>query len=175
MSPIAPAGKTACTRQIITDEVQPQRLDNLRGLDRDVADALVDAGFDVAVRACAVPSERRYDETEPPRFPVRGDRDHIARLSRPIPPDLLTTFECVVFAPDHEVDWNDEHGTSLAAYVLDEVSFDRWVIRDTAAATYLLEVEFADGGIWFGNMGYDAYFYTLAALEVTRPSPLAGS
>src|SRR5439155_16058997 len=42
----------ACTRQIVTDGSQPQSIATLRGADSQIADLFVEAGFDVAVRAC---------------------------------------------------------------------------------------------------------------------------
>ena len=44
---------------------------------------------------------------------------------------------------------------------------ERWVIRKAAGATLIHEAEmFSDDG-YFGNEGYEAHIYTLAALEVT--------
>lgn len=162
----------ACTRQIIVDDLQPQSLDNLRGLDRDIANVLVSAGFEVAVRACVMPSEMPYGEDPgPPRFPPPpiDPEISIARLRRALPRDLIEQLSGRVVFSENWTSNDHEPVTTLAPYVLDEPWVDHWIIRPTAAATYLKEVEFASsGGIYFGNEGYDAYFYSLAALEVTK-------
>jgi hypothetical protein len=61
-----------------------------------------------------------------------------------------------------------EHSTCLGPYILDQVAIENWVIRRAAGATLIHEAEmFSDDG-YFGNEGYAAHIYTLAALEVTR-------
>jgi len=151
----------ACGRQVIAepDTKQPQSIDSLRGADRDIADALVHAGYRVAVRACvaAIP-----DYNEPPRWPETSTMWSITRL-KAVPP--MAIFEGM----------NDEGSASdIEEYLLDAVMLDHWAIRKSAGATLVHEHGcWADDGMAFGNEGYEALLYTLAALEVTKAKPAA--
>jgi pyruvate/2-oxoglutarate dehydrogenase complex dihydrolipoamide acyltransferase (E2) component len=145
----------ACGRHVIAepDAKQPQAIDSLRGADRDIAEALVHAGYHVAVRACiaAIPN---YNE--PPRWPETGAMWSITRL-KTVPP--LAVLEGM-----------DDEGVAseIEDYVLDSIAIDQWVVRKSAAATLVHENGcWAEDGMAFGNEGYEALLYTLAALEVT--------
>ena len=153
----------ACGRQVIAepDAKQPQSIDSLRGADREIAEALVTAGYHVAVRACiaAIPN---YNE--PPRWPETSAMWSITRL-KTVPP--LAVLESM----------DDEGAASeIEDHVLDSIALDQWAVRKSAAATLVHENGcWAEDGMAFGNEGYDALLYTLAALEVTtsKPKPAA--
>jgi hypothetical protein len=155
----------ACTRHVITENQAQPPVKVLRGLDRDIADAFVDAGYDVTVRACvaACPSDG-----ESQRFPDVGEMYAVQRLDKPLTPKVIASLDEVVTFSDEAED--DEGGDlaafSLAPYILDEVNLEQWVIRANAAATMIHEALFSDTG-YFGNEAYEACIYTLAALEVT--------
>ncbi|MDQ3368845.1 MAG: 2OG-Fe(II) oxygenase [Myxococcota bacterium] len=158
----------ACARQVITDEhTQPLTLAGLRGLDRDLAEALVAAGFQVAVRSCIAAAPA--DDDTPARFPDVTELYSVSRLTAPLTPTIIGALEEVVtFAEEAEADEEEDLGaTSLAPYILDDIQLDQWVIRANAAATMIHEALFSESG-YFGNEAYQAYLYTLAALEVTR-------
>ena len=154
----------ACARQVIAETANKgavQSIDTLRGFDRDIADVLVAGGFDVVVRPCVFASESEST----------FDAYSIARLQTPIPPKVLSKMDSVVtFSETADCDGEDmtEHSTCLGPYILDQVAIENWVIRRAASATLIHEAEmFSDDG-YFGNEGYAAHIYTLAALEVTR-------
>jgi hypothetical protein len=145
----------ACNRQVIAEPgaKQPQKLDALRGADRDIAEALVAAGFRVDVRACMA-AIANYDDPSP--WPATNNLWSITRL-KTVPP-----FE--VF--DHMAD----DGGAIEEYILDSVPIDRCAVRASASATLIQESGmWAEHGMDFGNEGYDALLYTLAALEISKP------
>jgi hypothetical protein len=156
----------ACTRQIVTDGTQPQPIASLRGTDREIADTFVDAGFDVAVRACLVGD----DQEGTPQFPpphIWG----ITRLAKAVPAEVVAGMDSIVSFTDDVVaddDYGDEDlgATMLGEYVLDMVEIDRWVIRSRAAATVIYEGMYSDTG-YFGNEASVGHIYSLAAIEVT--------
>jgi hypothetical protein len=153
----------ACTRQVIaeTGGKQPQSIEVLRGFDRDIADVLVERGFSVAVRSCMIDSE---NEGKP-----YGTAWAIARLASNVPAKVMGTMDyCVTYGETAEYDGEEmPDATCLAPYVLDTIPVDRWVIRANAAATLEGHAEAFSLDGYFGNEGYSAHIYTLAALEVT--------
>lgn len=158
----------ACTRQVITvDRAQPMALDVLRGSDREIADALVGAGFRVAVRAYIATGD---DDDEPVRFP--GELEYSAMpLAQPLPPELRENLGDVVsFAADpdgSEYEIPPEEITVLAPYMQEDAVAPTWLVRPTATATAMQCVSYSMTG-YFGNEGGYGYIYSLAALEVTR-------
>lgn len=158
----------ACARHVIAG-VEPPTLDSLRGADREIAQAFLEEGYRVTVRECLIASPNNGSRA--PRFQLDDDLTP-ARLALRIPPEVLASLEhLVTFARGHTNDFGgaypDEQASSLAAYLLPAVAPSRWVIRRKAAATLLREAFFDQDG-FFGNGGFDAYLYSLAALEVTR-------
>ena len=161
----------ACTRHVIAlDGPQPQGIETLRGVDRDLADVLVSSGFHVTVRTCLVARDREFDDTgASSRFRNEGEL-YFARLDRPLlEPDIAALLDCVTFQPSLGDGGGilDEDNSNLEPYLVDTVPVYNWIIRGTAAATLIREVEFAGDG-FIGNAASDAYLYKLAALEVTR-------
>jgi hypothetical protein len=151
----------ACGRQVIAEPgtKQPQSVDSLRGADRDIAEALAHAGYHVAVRACiaAIPN---YND--PPRWPATQNVWSITRLKTVPPLSVLENMD------------DEGLGTDIESYLLDSVMIDQWAIRKSAAATLVHDrATWAENGMAFGNEGYDALLYTLAALEVTKTRPKA--
>lgn len=159
----------ACARHVVVeDRPETQPVTVLRGLDRDLADALLDAGYRVTVRACLAAQVREGRGF--PRFPSRDDLFAICRLRASISPALFVPPPLYVSLSDNfDSDGGDRNAhLSLERYLLEHVPLDRWVIRTAASATVLHEAEtFSEDG-YFGNEGYEALLYSLAALEVTR-------
>ncbi len=158
----------ACARHVITG-AEPPALDSLRGTDREIAQAFLDEGYQVTVRECLIASPNNGSQA--PRFQPDDDLA-AARLAIPIPPEVLANLEHMVtfargYTNDFGGEYPDEEASSLAGYVLPAVPPARWVIRGKAAATLRRESFFDQDG-FFGNGGFDAYLYSLAALEVTR-------
>jgi hypothetical protein len=159
-----------CTHHVITgDAIQVHGLDQLRGADRTIADALVAQGFDVTVRVCVTAvdaSEIRRDDADP----LRNDDNVIAvkRLKAPLTRKVIGQLDSIVtFAESADYDGEDYPASSLAPYILDDVPRDRWIFRERAKALFIHHsVPFSPDG-YFGNSGFDANIYTLAALEVT--------
>ena len=163
----------ACTRHIIglDSEQQPQGIGVLRGADYDIALALQHCGYDVKVRTCVAARSAEYDEDgAPPRF--SSDTEiYFARLRHPLlDHDVAQLLAAVTFEREP---WGDGGGfdgdeaSTLAPFVLDTVPVEWWIVRRTAAATFLRATNFADDG-YVGNAAFEAYLYKLAALEVTR-------
>ncbi|MBA2542148.1 MAG: 2OG-Fe(II) oxygenase [Deltaproteobacteria bacterium] len=160
-----------CARHVITGDAKAPDLESLRGTDRELAQIFVDAGFRVAVRSCVIASPNNGAQAS--RFEQHEDLTP-ALMAAPLPPSVIASLgQLVAFVPDTHIsndgggDYPDEEATSLAPYLLPGVPIDRWVIRTKAAATLIHEALFDQYG-FFGNGGFDAYLYTLAALEVTR-------
>lgn len=161
----------ACARHVITDdETQPLGAEVLRGTDRAIADLLIEHGFTVSVRSCVTAAFAYGEQTN------RLSTDNvfsISRLSKSLSPKLIESLEnLVTFAKLSKGE--EEHYMTLAPYILDAVPpMDGWVIRKSAAATLIHESEdFSEDGN-YGNEGYEAHIYMLAALEVTRPKAKA--
>ena len=158
----------ACTRQIVTDGKQPQPIDSLRGTDREIADTFIEAGYDVAVRACLVGDNA---EGKAPRFPDRAQFWGITRLSSALPATVVAGMDSIVsftdsVESDEEYDEADMEACLLGKYVLDSVDADQWVIRKRAAAEVIYEGMYSETG-YFGNEASIGHIYTLAALEVS--------
>jgi len=161
----------ACSRHVIAPNqpgAQPRELDTLRGMDRDLADLFVACGLAVAVRTCIAATP--VEEATTPRS-LSSELTDIARLARDLPPKVVEQLgDAVVFCDASEVrsgeDDDEPSASSLASYLVDEQPDHEWIIRASAAATLIHEALFSSTG-YFGNEYFDAYLYTLAALEVT--------
>ncbi len=146
-----------CGRHVIAEPEakQPQSIACLRGADHDIAQALVEAGFHVTVRACMVAIPNYND---PQRWPAVTNMFGISRL-KAVPP--LDMYELL------------PEGVG-SAYVLDDIHLPQCAIRQSAAAMLIHEhAAWAFEGMDFGNEGFDALLYSLAALEVTKAKPKA--
>jgi hypothetical protein len=161
----------ACARHVITeDETQPQGVEVLRGTDRAIAALLIEHGYTVSVRSC-VTAAFAYQREQTNRLRSE-DVFSISRLSKSLSPKLIASLEnLVTFAKLDKGE--EEHVMTLAPYILDAIAMDRWVVRKNAAATLIHESEdFSEDGS-YGNEGYEAHIYTLAAIEVTKPKAKA--
>jgi hypothetical protein len=153
-----------CVRQVIAlDGDQPQDLDILRGVDRDVADVLESAGFRVVVRTCVAVHdlEANTDYGEPAWW--------FARLARPLlAPDIAAMLDCLTFtAPFGDGGgYYDEDATNLEPFLAGTVPLDNWIFRTAAAMTFVRAIDFAGDG-FIGNGATSSYIYKLAALEVS--------
>lgn len=163
----------ACARHVIASKTPPT-IGSLRGVDREVAQLFVEAGYRITVRPClaAAPNDGEW-----PQFEVNDDWYDfaVARLRNGVSRELLEDLGPVhAFVPQQQCSGDDGGGdigfdvepVSLAPHLLPEVRPDRWVIRRKAATTVIHEAVFDEYG-FFGNGGFDALLYTLAALEVT--------
>jgi hypothetical protein len=161
----------ACAREIIgIDGPQPLPIEALRGIDRDLADVLLEAGFDVTVRACL--AARNIEEN--PQLPERGwdmsaQNLYFARLRRPFTErDAEKLLDAVTFVPascDGGGYLEDE--TSDLSDRCDAVPTENWLLRPGSIATFIAERDFSDYGL-VGNDAPTSWIYKLAALEVTR-------
>lgn len=158
-----------CTRQVILDGEQPTSIEVLRGADREVAEAFLEAGFGVAVRACLAGGG-----DEDTSFPSPQELYGLTRLSRAIPDDVVESMDHAVSFTD-EVDMEeyaedgaegDGGGTKLGPYVLDTVWRERCLVRERAAASVIYEGLYSETG-YFGNEASFGQIYALAALEIT--------
>lgn len=157
----------ACTRLVITDGKQPQSIDSLRGTDREIAEAFIDAGYDVKVRACLIGDN---EEGDTPRFPALDEIWGITRLARALPDNVIASMDSLVSFTDSVED--DEYGTSdadatlLGKYVEDSLEIEAVIIRKRAAASAIYEGVYSETG-YFGNEGSIGHLYTLAAIEIS--------
>lgn len=154
----------ACTRQIITDGKQPQSIETLRGLDREIAAVFAEAGMHVAVRACIAGDDREGDD---PQFPAEAWG--ITRLAKALPGDVIDGMDEVVsFTNEADSDEDEDlDATLLGDYALDTTELGHWIIRKRAAATAVYEGLYSETG-YFGNEASFGHVYTLAAIEVIR-------
>jgi hypothetical protein len=160
----------ACTRHIVTDGTQPQSIDTLRGTDREIADVFVEAGFQVAVRACIAGGgdndvEGAMDDIQ--------DLYGVARLAKAIPASVIADMDSAVSFTD-EIDMEEyaedgvePGGVTLGGYIHDHTDLANWVIRPRARATAIYEGMYSETG-YFGNEASYGHIYALAAIEVTR-------
>jgi 2OG-Fe(II) oxygenase superfamily len=153
-----------CVRQVIAlDGDQPQDLDILRGVDRDVADVLESAGFRVVVRTCVAAHdlEAATDYGEP--------EWSFARLARPLlAPDIEAMLDCITFtAPSGDGGgYFEDDTTNLEPFLVGTVPIENWIFRHAAAMTFVRAIDFANDG-FVGNGATSSYIYKLAALEVS--------
>ncbi len=161
----------ACSRHVITDDkTEPQNIDVLRGFDRDIADLLAARGFDIAVRSCVTAMDVMDGGDGEERGSLDTQRIYsISRLAKPLTAKAIAKFDdyCVTFAATAEYDGEEMPASSYAPYILDQIPMAQWVIRKRAAATLIQAAEMFSEDGYFGNEGYEAHIYTLAALEVT--------
>jgi hypothetical protein len=151
-----------CGRHVIAepDAKQPMSIEVLRGADREIADALVAAGFRVDVRACMA-AIANYNDPEP--WPATENLFGITRLSA-VPP--MEVFDAL----------RDGISGGIEDYIIDEVLLEQCAIRKTAAANLVDENGmWAIAGMDFGNEGFDALLYSLASLEVSKAKPKAAA
>ncbi|HEU0036250.1 MAG TPA: 2OG-Fe(II) oxygenase [Kofleriaceae bacterium] len=164
----------ACARHVITGKTPPT-IGSLRGIDREVAQLFVQAGYKVTVRSCLAATSS--DGSERPRLAPNpwGDDFAVARLRDGLTRELLDSLGPVhAFVPQDQCSGDDGGGwigfddepVSLAPHLMPELLPHRWVIRTKAAATLIHETAFDEYG-FFGNGGFEALLYTLAALEIT--------
>ncbi len=171
-----------CARHVISLEgEQPLDVDCLRGSDRAVARVFTDCGYDVVVRACLAMVDLDM-------FPDRADLapvDHTAYLGRLARPpgaiDPSSLGECVVFCAYGIGDgggYFSEEAMSLLPFLVEgeprhnyarHLSAGRpdFLIRETAAATFLREIDFSHYG-YVGNDAPEHHMYQLAMIEVSR-------
>jgi hypothetical protein len=144
-----------CGRHVIAepDAKQPLSIETLRGADLEIAEALIAAGFRVDVRACiaAIPN---YDGAQP--WPATENMFGLTRLKAVPPREVIEVLA-------------DGIGGDIEDYILDEVVLEQCAIRASAAAMVMHEnATWAIAGMDFGNEGFDALLYSLAALEVSK-------
>jgi hypothetical protein len=170
----------ACTRQVIIEENAWPDVSALKGLDRDIAEVFGEAGFDVAVRACMFASQTSAESG----MPDMGDVYQMMRLKKPITKkaiarfDDILTFSETLSSDEGDFEGDEIENMSLARFIDDEIGMDHWIFRARAEATMIHEASmFSDDG-YFGNEAYEAFIYTLAALEISpktskgpRPRP----
>lgn len=162
----------ACAREVIgIDDPQPLSLAALRGVDRDLADVFVSAGFTVTVRACLA---AREVEDAPPwstEWDMAARDLYFARLRRPFTErDVASLLEAVTFVPAmcDGGGYLDDETSDLSDRVeaLDETT--TWLMRPGSIATFLAKRDFSHYGL-VGNDAPESYLYKLAALEVSGP------
>ena len=161
----------ACARQVIAETANKAAVlptTSLRGLDREIADVLVESGFDVCVRPCVLASE---SESGSGSGAFGGELYDIARLKALLTPKIIRKMDEVVsFGDTADYDGEDmsDSAACLGPFILDLVPMTQWVIRAHADATLIAETEMFSNDGYFGNEGFAAHIYSLAALEVTR-------
>ena len=158
-----------CARQVIDgDAPGPLSPSALRGADRDLADALVEAGYRVAVRPCL--AARRLDDLV---HTTRKDWDatapdvYLARLDAPFTDedvDALRDGVTFVRAMTDGGGLLDDETSDLSS-VCEAIPDDAWLARPASIATFLAQREFCDYGL-VGNDAVDSFLYRLVALEI---------
>ena len=160
----------ACSRQIIIEDNAWPEVSALKGMDRDIAEVFVEAGYDVTVRACMFASQINAHGG----MPDMGDVYQMMRLKKPITKkaiqkfDDILTFAETLTSDEGEFEEDEVENMSLAKFIDDEIGMDHWVFRARAEATMIHAASmFSDDG-YFGNEAYEAFLYTLAALEISH-------
>lgn len=169
-----PAGRMlaiGCAREVIgIGDPQPLSLDALRGVDRDLADELVGAGFTVTVRTCLAAREVEDNPPSSTDWDMTAPDLYFARLRGPFTEsDVAGLLEAVTFVPascDGGGYLDDE--TSDLSDRVDAIENASWLMRPGSIATFLAKRDFSHYGL-VGNDAPETYLYKLAALEVSAP------
>lgn len=161
----------ACAREVIgIDDPQPLPLDVLRGVDRDLADELLRAGFAVTVRTCLAARGVEDFPAETTAWDMTAPDLYFARLREPFTDrDVAGLLDAVTFVPascDGGGYLDDE--TSDLSDRVDALETASWLMRPGSIATFLAKRDFSYYGL-VGNDAPETYLYKLAALEVSRP------
>ncbi len=162
-----------CARHVIVrDGQQTSSVDDLRGADRDLADAFVKAGYRVTVRVCL--AARRLEElvqTTSRAWDATAPEVYLARLRGPFTDDDVRALrDGVTFVPAMPDGGGLlEHETSDLSEVCDAIPDHAWLARPASIATYLAQREFCEYGL-VGNDAADSFLYRLVALQVERTS-----
>src|SRR5262249_27789061 len=139
------------------------------GVDRELADVLLEAGFDVTVRACLAAREIEEDPDAQQPWDMTAQNLFFARLRRPFTDrdaeELLAAVTFVRSMPDGGGYLDYE--TSDLSDRCDAVPTENWLLRPGSIATFIAERDFSDYGL-VGNDAPTSWLYKLAALEVTR-------
>jgi len=160
----------ACAREIIgIDGPQPLQIEALRGVDRDLADALLEAGFEVTVRACLAARELEEEPDATHAWDMTAQNLYFARLREPFTDrDAQELLAAVTFVPascDGGGYLEDE--TSDLSDRCDAIPTENWLLRPGSIATFVAQRDFSHYGL-VGNDAPTSFLYKLAALEVTR-------
>ncbi|MDC0668120.1 hypothetical protein [Nannocystis radixulma] len=158
-----------CTRRVIAPRgsTRTPALRDLRGLDRELAEAALALGIEVRVRHCVAAGEAN----EPANLAVVD----LARLREALAePAVAGLGELVTFAEEgHMLQYLEYEGpvSSLAPLLLAGDCQEALLVRARARATLVHEACFSADG-YFGNEHYDAWLHALVAIEMVIP-PLA--
>src|SRR5258708_8003439 len=151
----------ACAREIIgLDGPQPLRVEAVRGVDRDLADVLIAAGFDVAVRACVAAREIEDEPEAPEAWDMTAQNLYFARLREPFTDrDAQELLDAVTFVPamGDGGGYLDEDTSDLSDRS-DAVPTENWLLRPGSIATYLARRDFSHYGL-VGNDAPASYLY----------------
>jgi hypothetical protein len=160
----------ACAREVIgLDDPQPLTLDALRGVDRDLADELVSAGFAVTVRTCLAAREVEDYPAKTTAWNMTAPDLYFARLREPFTDrDVANLLEAVTFvqASCDGGGYLEDETTDLSDRV-DAIDTQNWLMRPGSIATFLAKRDFSNYGL-VGNDAPETYLYKLAALEISR-------
>ena len=142
---------------------------DLRGLDRDLAEAAVALGIIVGLRPCLAITEMR-DQRKPPAEPFVHALD-VARLKRALSDQTIGALgEYVTFArKGRDDDGEDVDAFSLASALFRGEATDAFTVRPRACATLIHETCFSFDGC-FGNEHFDAWMYAAVAIELSIPT-----
>jgi len=158
-----------CARHVILrDGQQASSVDDLRGVDRDLADAFVKAGYRVTVRVCL--AARRLEElvhTTNPAWDATAPEVYLARLRGPFTDDDVRALrDGVTFVPaSPDGGGLLDHETSDLSDLCDAIPDQAWLARPASIATFLTQREFCEYGL-VGNDAADSFLYRLVCLEV---------
>ncbi|WAS91442.1 2OG-Fe(II) oxygenase [Nannocystis punicea] len=156
-----------CTRRVIVPRGSNAgpALRDLRGLDRELAEAGRALGLEVRVRQCVAASEADA--------PVDLAAVDLARLREALAePSLAGLGELVTFAEEgHVLEYlaGGDAVSSLAPLLLARDGDESVLVRARARATLIHEACFSADG-YFGNEHYDAWLHALVAVEMVIPS-----
>ncbi|MCY1058875.1 hypothetical protein [Nannocystis sp. SCPEA4] len=159
-----------CTRRVIAPRgsTRTAALRDLRGLDRELAEAARTLGIEVRVRHCVAAGEAN----EPANLAVVD----LARLREALAePSVAGLGELVTFAEEgHLLQYLEYEGpvSSLAPLLLAGDGQEALLVRARARATLVHEACFSADG-YFGNEHYDAWLHALVAIEMVIPPLVA--
>ncbi|MEO8550187.1 MAG: 2OG-Fe(II) oxygenase [Kofleriaceae bacterium] len=160
----------ACAREVIgIDDPQPLPLSALRGVDRDLAETLLEHGFAVTVHSCLAAREVDDRPAQTTAWDMTAHETHLATLRRPFTDeDAAALLEAVTFVQAScDGGGYSEDETSDLSDRVDAIEPGNWLLRPGSFATFLAKRDFSYYGL-VGNDAPETYLYKLAALEVTR-------
>lgn len=152
-----------CARRVVVERGREMTIANLRGLDREIAEAALEGEYALRVVPCVafVPADGKPNEL----FVLDRAID-IIRLKRPLTRRVVLRLKTYVSLVEDVYAEEDLDVSSLATEILDDLT-PELVMRDHVQASLIHEAVVSSTG-YFGNEHFDAWFYAFVGMQISR-------